>query len=142
MRLEMPQKTVLVDAQEEHGKVRLSIDGVLRSVGVVRRTDGFVVIIGGRNHTLFRVDPLLPRRPRTGAGQRVAAPLPAKVTNICVKVGDEVKSGAALIILEAMKMEIALRAPRDGVIEKICVAVGDLAPEEMELIVLAKAETA
>jgi biotin carboxyl carrier protein len=52
--------------------------------------------------------------------------MPATVTRIAVKVGDAVAKGDLLIALEAMKMELPIRAPRDFVISAIHCAEGDL----------------
>ncbi|NOX35964.1 MAG: biotin/lipoyl-binding protein [Calditrichaeota bacterium] len=51
----------------------------------------------------------------------VRAPMPGLVLRIDVKVGDEVKIGQPLLIMEAMKMENEIRAPIDGVVKEIVV---------------------
>ncbi|MEZ5319584.1 MAG: biotin/lipoyl-containing protein [Vicinamibacterales bacterium] len=53
-------------------------------------------------------------------------PMPATVVRIAVAVGDTVKAGDVLIALEAMKMELPIKAPRDGVVSAIHCAEGDL----------------
>lgn len=55
----------------------------------------------------------------------VKAPMPGLVLNIKVKVGDQIKVGDQLLILEAMKMENILKSPTDGVVQKINVKKGD-----------------
>ena len=52
------------------------------------------------------------------------SPMPGLLMQLPVKVGDEVKAGQELCVVEAMKMENILRAERDGVIAKINVAAG------------------
>jgi len=54
------------------------------------------------------------------------APMPARVRSVAVSHGQEVQSGVVLLVLEAMKMELSIRAPRDGVIRAVHCAVGDL----------------
>jgi biotin carboxyl carrier protein len=49
----------------------------------------------------------------------IKAPMPGLIINISVNVGDEVKKGDLLLILEAMKMENAIKSPRDGKIKKV-----------------------
>ena len=62
----------------------------------------------------------------SGAGSvRIEAGAAGKVFKIEASVGDEVKSGDAVIIIEAMKMEIPVVAPQDGTIASIDCAVGD-----------------
>ncbi|MGB1122788.1 MAG: biotin/lipoyl-containing protein, partial [Flavobacteriales bacterium] len=50
--------------------------------------------------------------------------MPGKVLEVKVTAGDEVAAGDALLVLEAMKMENVLRAPRDGKIERVDAQVG------------------
>jgi 3-methylcrotonyl-CoA carboxylase alpha subunit len=54
------------------------------------------------------------------------APMPARVRSVAASHGQEVRAGQVLLVLEAMKMELSIRAPRDGVIRAIRCAVGDL----------------
>ena len=61
-----------------------------------------------------------------GAGSvKVEASVPGKVLKIEASVGQSVKAGDNIIILEAMKMEIPVVAPEDGTVASIDVAVGD-----------------
>ncbi|MCI5994464.1 MAG: acetyl-CoA carboxylase biotin carboxyl carrier protein subunit [Blautia sp.] len=61
-----------------------------------------------------------------GAGAiKVEASVPGKVFKVEAKVGQSVKAGENIIILEAMKMEIPVVAPQDGTVASIDVAVGD-----------------
>ncbi|MCD7741946.1 MAG: biotin/lipoyl-binding protein [Ruminococcus sp.] len=57
-------------------------------------------------------------------GTKVTVPMPGTILDIKVAVGDTVKSGQALVILEAMKMENDINAPRDGKILSIDVTKG------------------
>lgn len=64
--------------------------------------------------------------PAGGAGSvEVTASVPGKVFKIEASVGQTVKSGDPIIILEAMKMEIPVVAPEDGTVASIDVSVGD-----------------
>jgi biotin carboxyl carrier protein len=58
------------------------------------------------------------------SGGLVVAPMPGVVTEVRVKVGDAVKAGAPLLVLEAMKMENEIFASIDGVVREIYVDVG------------------
>jgi biotin carboxyl carrier protein len=60
------------------------------------------------------------------AARDMTAPMPATVVKIAVAVGDRVSAGAPVVVLEAMKMELTVRASRDGVVRAIGCAVGDL----------------
>jgi biotin carboxyl carrier protein len=61
-------------------------------------------------------------------------PMSATVVRIAVKPGDTVKAGDVLIALEAMKMELPIRAPRDGVVKAIHCSVGDLVQPDVQLL--------
>ena len=73
----------------------------------------------------------------TGTGDAVKAPLPGVVLSIPVKVGDMVKTSDTVLLLEAMKMENAIHAGRDGKIASINVAPGDSVLEGAVLITIA-----
>lgn len=64
---------------------------------------------------------------------RVLAPMPGKILKVSASVGQNVKKGETLLILEAMKMENEIVAPQDGVIASINVSVGSAA-ESGELL--------
>jgi 3-methylcrotonyl-CoA carboxylase alpha subunit len=59
-----------------------------------------------------------------GAGAGPTTPVPGTVTHVAVAVGDEVEAGAALVVLEAMKMEHTIRADAAGTVTEIHVSVG------------------
>ncbi len=65
------------------------------------------------------------------------APLQSQVVEVCVSVGDAVRAGDPLVIVEAMKMEHELRAVADGRVTELCCAVGDVVQEGDALLVLA-----
>ncbi|MDE7452220.1 MAG: acetyl-CoA carboxylase biotin carboxyl carrier protein subunit, partial [Paramuribaculum sp.] len=69
-------------------------------------------------------------------GYQVKAPLPGTVLSISVKVGDSVKASDTVAILEAMKMENAIHAGRDGVVEAINANPGDALLEGAPIITL------
>lgn len=66
----------------------------------------------------------------------VKAPLPGVITDICVAVGDEVKAGDTVVVLEAMKMANNIEAEKDGKITAICVQQGQTVMEDDALVVI------
>ena len=60
----------------------------------------------------------------TGEGEAIASPMPGTILDVKVAVGDSVKKGQVLMILEAMKMENEIMAGTDGVITSIGVTKG------------------
>ena len=69
-------------------------------------------------------------------GGRLTAPMPGKVVSFAVKVGDKVKAGQALAVMEAMKMEHTMTAPVDGEVLELLYATGDQVNEGAELLKL------
>jgi biotin carboxyl carrier protein len=66
----------------------------------------------------------------------VRAPIPGRVVRLLVKAGDQVAAGKGLVVLEAMKMENELRAPRDGVIKSVGCAEGAAVEAGQTLVVI------
>ncbi len=66
----------------------------------------------------------------------VKAPLPGVITSIEVAVGDEVKVGDTLLVLEAMKMANNIEAEKDGKVTAICVQPGQSVMEDDALVVI------
>ena len=61
----------------------------------------------------------------TGGGDEIVrSPMPGRVVRVLVALGDEVKQGQALVVVEAMKMENELRSKRDGKVAEVHVAAG------------------
>ena len=76
-------------------------------------------------------------KPAAGAGTKVGAPLPGTITEVKVKVGDIVKAGDAVIILEAMKMQNNIEAEVSGTVSSVLVKEGDTVMEGDALITIA-----
>ena len=71
------------------------------------------------------------------AGETVNAPMPGNILKVSVTQGQAVKAGDVLVILEAMKMENEIVAPRDGTIAQVVTAKGAVVDTGAPLIVLA-----
>ena len=80
--------------------------------------------------------PAAPAAGAPGAGAPVKAPLPGVVAKILVSVGQAVKKGETVLVLEAMKMENNITAEADGKITGICVAAGDSVMEGTTLVTI------
>ena len=70
------------------------------------------------------------------AGTRVDSPLPGNVLDVKVAVGQAVKAGQVLVIIEAMKMENEVAAPCDGVVKQIVAAKGAVVATGDALLVI------
>ena len=77
-----------------------------------------------------------PAAPATANGTKVTAPLPGTITEVKVAVGDVVKTGDTVVILEAMKMQNNIEAECDGTITAVSVRQGDTVLEGSTLVVI------
>ncbi|HEX5696024.1 MAG TPA: acetyl-CoA carboxylase biotin carboxyl carrier protein subunit, partial [Acidimicrobiia bacterium] len=87
----------------------------------------------------------VPRFPGAEAAEApgsLHAPMPGKVIRVDVSVGDEVRAGQVLLVLEAMKMEHTLRAPHDGTVIEVDPAPGDQVEAGAVLLVVETSEPA
>ena len=62
--------------------------------------------------------------------------MPGRVVSVAVAAGQEVAAGAALVVLEAMKMESSITAPYAGTVERVAVQPGQTVSRDDELVVL------
>ncbi|MEJ1095078.1 MULTISPECIES: acetyl/propionyl/methylcrotonyl-CoA carboxylase subunit alpha [unclassified Pseudoxanthomonas] len=67
---------------------------------------------------------------------RIRAPMPGRVVVVKAKAGDVVGAGQELLVMEAMKMELALKAPRDGVVKELRASAGDFVEADAVLALL------
>ena len=101
-------------------------DGRVTVVTVAGRAPALWASTSG--HT-YELDVDASARARTGArhaGGDMTPPMPATVVKVVVAVGAAVEAGAPVVILEAMKMELTIRAAYAGVVRAVRCAVGDL----------------
>lgn len=69
-----------------------------------------------------------------GEGEKVVAPMPGKIIEIKVRLGDSVKKGQELLIMEAMKMHNPILAAKEGIVSKVFVKVNDPVQSGQSLI--------
>ena len=68
--------------------------------------------------------------------QAIKAPLPGVITEIKVSVGDQVKAGDTVVVLEAMKMANNIEAEKDGTVTAICIKQGESVMEDTPMVVI------
>jgi acetyl/propionyl-CoA carboxylase alpha subunit len=155
----MPPRTILVAAGGAPLRVDVADDGGLVVDGVALRAEPvgpheWRVVIEGRIHRVLAAGPAEapwlwcdgvvyrpevsdaehPARRRQDAAGSLAAPMPATVRAIAVSVGDRVSRGDTLIVLEAMKMELPVKAPADGTVTRVACSVGELVQPGVALV--------
>lgn len=80
--------------------------------------------------------PRFPSRHAEDDAGSLHAPMPGRVLRVVVAEGDEVKEGATLVVMEAMKMEHTLRAPHNGVVSQVLCAPDDQVEANTVLVVV------
>jgi acetyl/propionyl-CoA carboxylase alpha subunit len=107
------------------GLLRLEIDGVIHEAHV--EVDAHTVTVGylGQPHVFTRPDAFGPASEHVLSDGSVAAPMPGTLLAVSAEVGAQVESGQTLGVMEAMKMELALKAPFGGVVREVAATVGE-----------------
>jgi 3-methylcrotonyl-CoA carboxylase alpha subunit len=109
------------------------------TVTVYKHGERYAVFTQTGSALVAEWDPLVNAGQATAEAGRLTAPMPGKVVSFLAAVGDSVKRGQALAVMEAMKMEHTMHAPQDGVVAELLYAVGDQVAEGGELLRLAPA---
>ena len=107
--------------------VKILIDGADHKAQAQVLKDTLWVHYNGR---VFTMDAGSGRKSRknkkaVGSSDKIAAPMPGKITKILLPEGSLVAAGQAVLVMEAMKMEYTLKSDIAGVIESVSCAVGD-----------------
>jgi biotin carboxyl carrier protein len=104
----------------------LLVDGRSHDLTVARREDRYTVVLEGRPFDVLLGDAAAGDagvvRARATGPVRLLAPMPGKLVRLLVEADQEVASGQGLLVMEAMKMENELKAPRAGRVREIHVA--------------------
>ncbi|MEM1284528.1 MAG: pyruvate carboxylase [Pseudomonadota bacterium] len=112
---------------DEDGMVRVffELNGQPRTIKVPDRSHGAVGASARR-----KADP--------DNDGHVAAPVPGVISTLAVKAGEKITAGAAIVGIEAMKMETVIHADRDGTVDEVLIATGDSVDAKDLLVVLAE----
>jgi len=119
-------------------KLSIKVKGETEIHGSEKRLEGYAQIIQGKLWVHYE-DQTLVSEVNKGANKRrvnegktvhnqICAPMPGKITKVFVEANQEIESGVAIIVMEAMKMEYTLKCEAKASVEKILVSVGDQVP--------------
>jgi acetyl-CoA/propionyl-CoA carboxylase biotin carboxyl carrier protein len=131
-------RTWTAHTHEADGALRAELDGHVRRYAVAFDAAGVWVARDG--HQLHLRREARPRTSHAFGGAHLEAPMPGTVLLVHVQPGDTVAEGDVLLVLESMKMELAITAPHDGVVESLDLAPGDRVVQRQDLVVLAAAD--
>ena len=113
--------------------VQAAVDGSLPKPTVTLRRQVIPVEIADAREAIAAV---VKERSRAAGPTPVRAPIPGRVVRLLVKPGDPVTAGKGMVVLEAMKMENEIRAPRDGVVKSVGCAEGAAVEAGQTLVVV------
>ena len=125
------------------GQARFSgqLDGRAFACEVAPAAEGFVIRHRAARERVLVLTPRsaelhakLPPKPKADTSKQIVSPMPGLVVSIDVAEGQEVKSGEAVAIVEAMKMQNIIRAERDGTVKAVGAAAGDSVAADQVLV--------
>ena len=124
-------------ARLEDGALSARIDGAMRRFLADAEGDE-VRVHDGRQRLRLRAEAVYRRQGESGGGgdHRIRAPMPGRVVLVQARPGDAVESGDVVLVIEAMKMELALKAPRDGVVAEVRATPGEFVEADAVLATL------
>ncbi|MDV7213971.1 acetyl-CoA carboxylase biotin carboxyl carrier protein subunit, partial [Azotobacter beijerinckii] len=114
-------------------------DGVRRQPLALRRGETLYLEWDGELHAVGRVDPLAEAAAGHAHHGGLTAPMNGSIVRVLVEAGQHVEAGTPLVVLEAMKMEHSIRAPRAGMVKGLYCREGELVGEGTALVELEEA---
>ena len=128
---------------EGSGDVSSEVSNTTRhTLTVYAHGEQFAVFAAQGSAAVTQASPIAHAGDHAAEGGGLTAPMPGKVVAFMARVGDKVQRGQALAVMEAMKMEHTISAPRDGVVAELLYAVGDQVAEGGELLRLSASVSA
>jgi acetyl/propionyl-CoA carboxylase alpha subunit len=126
----------------EGRKQVLTCGGTQTAVFIAVDGERVYVQLDGEAHEIIYRDPVVRYAEEAGGSAEdvMKAPMPGTVIATPVSAGQEVKVGDVLIVIESMKLETALKAGRDGVVDQVHVAVGRTFDRDAVLVTLVPQE--
>lgn len=114
-------------------------DGLRRQHLAIRRGDSLYLQWAGELRCVQRVDPIAEAEASHAHHGGLTAPMNGSIVRVLVEAGQHVEAGAALVVLEAMKMEHSIRAPQAGVVKGLYCSEGEMVSEGAALVELEEA---
>ncbi|GAP62409.1 hypothetical protein ARMA_0832 [Ardenticatena maritima] len=118
----------------ETGRLRAIVEGRHLDIVTARQNRNRYVALDGETYHLRQLASKRKRRVGEQGGGSLEAQMPGQVVSVLVEEGQAVQAGQPLIILEAMKMELRITAPADGIVTKLYCQPGDVVERGQKLV--------
>jgi acetyl/propionyl-CoA carboxylase alpha subunit len=106
------------------GEAVITVDGRPHRVFIAQQGDELFVHVHGRAWHVRAVDDLDAAQAHGVADDVIVAPMPGTIVALAVAPGDAVRRGDTVLVIESMKLESSLEAPRDGVVASLPLGAG------------------
>jgi biotin carboxyl carrier protein len=128
-------ETGLYLLRQGNEQVVAQVDGTgAKTTVALRRPGKDVVVVAAEVGEVRRVAAVAARGAQSAGPVTIRSPIPGRVVKVLVKAGDPVAAGATAVVLEAMKMENELKAPRAGTVTAVLCAEGTAVEAGQDLI--------
>jgi biotin carboxyl carrier protein len=131
-------KIRVIVLRREKERITISVDNKVYSVLQLARTLSSVTFVANGKSIEARKQSDKPEAEvvsrLASTNELIVSNFPAKIVRLSIKPGDSLKRGETLIVLEAMKMEAQIKAPRDCIVEEVYVNEGDMIERGKSLI--------
>jgi 3-methylcrotonyl-CoA carboxylase alpha subunit len=124
---------------QEAAALTLSLDGVPHRLPARTVGDDLLVHVDGQRYRFHPARPFGFQAESESGADRLRAPMPGRVVAVQVEAGQRVEAQQPVLVMEAMKMELALKAPRGAVVLELRVAVGEVVEADTVLVVFGEA---
>ena len=116
------------------GEMTFTVDGITHTAFAASNGTAHYVAVDGDVFELKKPDARRARQRQHHGSDNLTASMPGQITKVLVGEGDSVQRGQALLVLEAMKMEIKIAAPHDGRVARVLVKPGQVVDRGQALI--------
>ena len=113
------KRYIIEDVVTQPDIISFKLNNKIQNVCIISNKDKTYLSIDGENYILEKGKTSKAKTGKQQKGNSVFSPMPGLLVEVPVSVGDKVKSGETLAIIEAMKMQNELPSPRDGIVKKI-----------------------
>ncbi|MBZ9666811.1 acetyl/propionyl/methylcrotonyl-CoA carboxylase subunit alpha [Pseudomonas sp. LMG 31766] len=110
------------------------IDGTRQRLRAIRRGETLYLQWHGELHAISRFDPIAAAEASHAQQGGLSAPMNGSIVRVLIEPGQAVEAGAALVVLEAMKMEHSIRAPEAGTVKALYCREGEMVSEGAVLV--------